>query len=461
MFIGRKQELVQLNQMYESENFEFAIIYGRRRVGKSTLINEFSKNKNSIYYMAIEASLESNLKSLSKMITDHLMPGVPFPPFSDVEALLTFIDTYSKERLILTIDEYPYLAEAYPPLSSLIQRHIDETWKHGKLLLILCGSSMSFMEQQVLGYKSPLYGRRTAQFKIMPFRYTELKQFQWNYTNEELAQIYGITSGIGEYLHAIDPSKSVDENIIALYMNPNGRMFEEPTNLLKQELRDPKMYHSILEAIAGGASTLNEIASKAKENSAACAYHLKSLISLGIIKKETPIGLKEQTRKTIYSILDSSFLFWFRFVSPSVSMIMQNNGDIIYDCFVKPNLNEFMGTVFERMSLEYMEDRRTLETAPFIYQNIGRWWGSNPVKKREEEIDICAMNKNQLLIGECKWTTKPVDMRVVRNLIEQSGLFKQESKYYYLFSKNGFQEDVLQFQRDHANVFLICLNDFY
>lgn len=461
MFIGRKEELNKLNEMYNSDTFEFAVIYGRRRVGKSTLINEFCKDKKSIYYMAVEADLESNIRGLSKAVMNYFLPGVSIEAYKYLENLLDYIDTKSDEKVILAIDEYPYIAEAYPAFSSLLQKHIDEKWKNGKIMLILCGSSMSFMEHQVLGYKSPLYGRRSAQFKIMPFHYSEIKGFNWPYSDEELAQIYGITGGIGEYLHAIDPCKSVKENIIALYMMPNGRMFEEPMNLLKQELRDPKMYHAILDAIASGCSTLNEIAQKAGEDSASCTYHLKSLIELGIVRKEVPVGAKETSRKTIYSISDTAFIFWYRFVYPSISMIMQYAGDLLYDQFVHDQLNSFMGIVFERMCLEYMQDRRTLMNAPFFYQQIGRWWGSDPVSKRAEEIDICAMNQENLLIGECKWTSKEVSMQVLQDLIEQGTIFNQKNKFYYLFSKNGFHQAVLDYVSMHDECKLITLNDFY
>ncbi|MCR0410196.1 ATP-binding protein [[Clostridium] innocuum] len=461
MFIGRKQELNKLNDMYNSNTFEFAVIYGRRRVGKSTLINEFCKGKKSIYYMAVESDLNSNIRGLSNAVMKYYLPELSASFFSSIDSILDFIDTKVNEKIILAIDEYPYMAETYPAFSSLLQKHIDEKWKHSKLMLILCGSSMSFMENQVLGYRSPLYGRRTAQFKIQPFRYVEIKQFHWPYTNEELAQIYGITGGIGEYLHAIDPKKSVEENIISLFMTPSGRMFEEPLNLLKQELRDPKMYHAILDAIASGCSSLNEIAQRAGEDTSACSYHLKSLMSLGIVNKKIPIGVKETSRKTVYTIADTSFIFWYRFVYPSVSMIMQYNGDLIYQKFVKNNINDFMGTVFERMCQEYMQDRRTLKEAPFLYQNIGRWWGSNPSKKREEEIDLCAMNQDALLIGECKWTTKQVTIKVLHDLQERGKLFQQKHKFYYLFSKNGFHEDVMNYATAHEEVRLVALDDFY
>lgn len=170
MFVGRKKELKKLNTMYESEAFEMAVFYGRRRVGKTTLINEFCKNKKSIYFVGLESTEKENLKSFSKEVWKATQPGTEMPPFQDFGSLFEYVAGMAeKERIILVIDEYPYLAAAYPAVSSILQACIDHKMKNSKLFLILCGSSMSFMEHQVLGYKSPLYGRRTAQFKIMPF----------------------------------------------------------------------------------------------------------------------------------------------------------------------------------------------------------------------------------------------------------------------------------------------------
>lgn len=461
MFIGRKYELDKLNRLYDSDRFEFAVIYGRRRVGKSTLIKEFCKDKKSIYYMGMEAASQSNIDSLSAAIWDFEGRKLPAPSYGSYEALFDYIDTISDERIILAIDEYPYLAEDYPALSSLLQKHIDMKWNDSKLMLILCGSSMSFMENQVLGYKSPLYGRRTAQFRMEAFRYYELKEFGWNYTEEELALIYGITGGIAEYVSFINGNCSVKENILNMYLDQAGRMFEEPTNLMKQELREPRMYHTILGSIASGSSTLNEIAGKARESTASCSYHLNALQALDIVKKETPAGEKESSRKTIYRIKDSAFRFWYRFVFPYQTFIVNENGEYVYENFVKPFLSSFMGTVFEDMCLSYLMHPNTLQKIPFPYSVAGRWWGNNPSEKRQEEIDICALGADAVLLCECKWRNEPVKLPVLENLQRQGGLFPQNQKYFWLFSKSNFSDSVKEANRLCSDIRCITLAEMY
>lgn len=456
MFIGRKYEMEKLNALYNSDRFEFAVIYGRRRVGKSTLIKEFCKDKKSIYYMGMEAASQSNIDSFSAAIWDFEGRSLPAPSFATYEALFDYIDTICDERIVLAIDEYPYLAEDYPALSSLLQKHIDLKWKDSKLVLILCGSSMSFMENQVLGYKSPLYGRRTAQFRLEAFRYYELKEFGWEYDAEELSLIYGITGGIAEYLSFIDGEKSIKENILNMYLEQSGRMFEEPRNLMKQELREPRMYHTILGSIAAGSSTLNEIAGKAKESTASCTYHLNALQALDIIRKETPAGEKESSRKTIYRIKDSAFKFWYRFVFPYQTFIVNGNGEYVYDNFIKPQLPVFMGSVFEDMCFSYLMHPSILEKTPFPYFAIGRWWGNNPKEKKQEEIDICAFGADAVMLCECKWRNETMKPAVLDNLYRRGSLFPQSEKYYRLFSKSGFSDSILE--QSHMNNQISCVS---
>ena len=255
-------------------------------------------------------------------------------------AALAYIDLLAGEhrRIVIAIDEYPYLAASYPTISSLVQKHIDECWKDSRLFLILCGSSMSFMEEQVLGYKSPLYGRRTAQFKIRPFTFWEAGEMLKDYSAQDRALLYGVTGGIPEYLSRIDGTKDVHENIIRLFFDESGRLFEEPINLMKQELREPMTYHSIISAIASGASRLNEIATKTGLESGGCSNQLSSLIALQIVKKEVPMTQNANSRSTLYSLEDSMYLFWYRFVRPNSSSIMCGVGRQIYETVVMPQM---------------------------------------------------------------------------------------------------------------------------
>lgn len=463
-FVGRDREIKKLNILYQDEGFQFVVIYGRRRVGKTMLINEFLKGKHSAYYMAVEGTAKENLTGISKALLTEGTSDFYMPEFSDFESLLLYIDhlcknSDSQERLVIAIDEFPYLAASYPAISSMLQSHIDQCWKNSNLFLILCGSSMSFMEEQVLGYKSPLYGRRTAQFKLRPFSYFEAREMLSEFSTEEQAVLYGVTGGIPEYLSRIRSNQSIDDNIKELFFDESGRLFDEPGNLLKEELQDPSSYHSIITAIAGGASRLNEIATKTGLASSGCSAQIQSLITLGIIKKETPLTEGIKSRKTLYTLEDFMFLFWYRFVRPNLSGIMRGIGDTIYDVSVKPQISHFMGYIFEEICKQYLYLPQIYMKLPFPAGEFGRWWGNNPKKKRQEEIDLMAENGTEAIFGECKWRNEPADVDILETLQERSGLFHYQKQSYMIFSKSGFTKKLKQCAKEEENVRLVSFED--
>ncbi|MCC8167767.1 MAG: ATP-binding protein [Clostridiales bacterium] len=462
MFVGRERELNKLNKMYQSDSFEFAVIYGRRRVGKTTLIRQFMEDKKGYYYMSIEGARKENLAGLSRVFLSANNNFKGTFEFGDYEAMLNYVDTLadSGERIIVTIDEYPYLAASYPAVSSMLQSHIDNRWKESRLFLILCGSSMSFMEEQVLGYKSPLYGRRTAQFKILPFTFFEARQMLEDYERTDQAVLYGVTGGIPEYLSHVNSDISVDENIMQLFFDESGRLFEEPLNLMKQELKEPMTYHSIISAIAGGASRLNEIATKTGLETGGCSNQLSSLISLGIIKKEVPITEPETSRRTIYHLADSMYLFWYRFVRPNTSAIIRGVGQQIYMSLVQPQLNDFMGSVFEEICCQYLFREDIYVNLPFPAGRIGRWWGNNPRTRSQEEIDLMAVGDNKVLFGECKWRNEKTDASVAKRLLERGEIFSYRQKVYYIFSKSGFSQEAVDFAKESENMVLVGFDEF-
>ncbi len=465
MFVGRKRELDKLNTLYAGDSFEFAVVYGRRRVGKTTLIREFLKDKESVYYMAVEGTKKENLRGLSAAFLMQGKNNAPaaesYVEFRDYEAALAYIDLLAGEhrRIVIAIDEYPYLAASYPTISSLVQKHIDECWKDSRLFLILCGSSMSFMEEQVLGYKSPLYGRRTAQFKIRPFTFWEAGEMLKDYSAQDRALLYGVTGGIPEYLSRIDGTKDVHENIIRLFFDESGRLFEEPINLMKQELREPMTYHSIISAIASGASRLNEIATKTGLESGGCSNQLSSLIALQIVKKEVPMTQKANSRSTLYSLEDSMYLFWYRFVRPNSSSIMCGVGRQIYETVVMPQNDDFMGRIFETICRQYLFLPEIYGKLPFPIGQIGRWWGNNARARRQEEIDLMAISGETVLFGECKWRNEKIGRQVVERLLERGELFQYPEKYYYIFSKTGFKEETTQYCSEKERVYLISFEE--
>lgn len=451
MFVGRERELKKLQSLYNGNQFQFVVFYGRRRVGKTTLINEFIKDKEAVYYMAIEGTKKENLAGLSRVLL-NAGSKAGSPEFPDFNNLLLYIDSLCarQKRLVLVIDEFPYLAASCPAISSMLQSHIDHCWKDSGLFLILCGSSMSFMEEQVLGYKSPLYGRRTAQFKIHPFTFFEACHLLSGFSQEEQAVIYGITGGVPEYLSRIEPDKSLDDNIIDLFFDESGRLFEEPVNLLKQELKEPATYHSIISAIAGGASRLNDISTKVGMETSGCSNQLSSLISLGMIRKEVPITENATSRKTLYRLEDSMLLFWYRFVRPNLSGITRGVGEAIYKTIVQPQINDFMGKIFENICLQYLFHPKVYGSLSFAVGNAGPWWGNNPKKKCREEIDMMAVQNTSAIFGECKWRNIPIDMEVVTTLMDRSELFQYSEKYYMLFSKTGFTQAVIDYAKGRS-----------
>lgn len=459
MFVGRKRELKKLNEMYARSSFEMAVFYGRRRVGKTTLINEFCKNKKTIYFVGLESTEKENLRSFSKEVWKIAEPNGDMPPFQNFEVLFEYVAKLAEEeRIILVIDEYPYLAAAYPAVSSVLQACIDRKMKNGHLFLILCGSSMSFMEHQVLGYKSPLYGRRTSQFKIVPFDFWDARQMLPDFSPEEQAILYGVCGGIPEYLSHIDIRKGIDENLKDLFFDTSGRLFEETSNLLKQELRDPSSYNAVLTAIAGGHSKLNDIATAVGLTTSACSNLLVSLMELGLVQKEYPITEKTG-RKTIYSFSDQMFRFSFRFVKPNISVISAGYGEQLYDSQIKTQIPDFMGTVFEIMCKDWFFHQLGKGTLPFFFSDIGRWWGGNPVTRKQEEIDLAAISDHQIILAECKWRNEVADETVLRKLQEKSILFSYRNKYLYIFSKSGFDDKCQRIMNEAENIRLISFEN--
>lgn len=453
MFYGRNTELSKLEEMYSSDKFEFAVIYGRRRVGKTTLIREFIKGKKALFFAASEGTASNNLVSLSRCIGGKSAA----PVFTDYETALSSVFENSKnKRLIFVIDEFPYLAGAYRGISSLLQILIDHNKDDSKLMLILCGSSMSFMENQVLGYQSPIYGRRTAQFKILPFTFFESLPFFENYEPTDKAVLYGVTGGVPEYLSKINSQRGVRENIIGLFLTPSGHFFEEPSNLIKQELREPSTYNVIIEAIASGASRLNEIATKCKLESNKCAKYLASLISLGLISREYPFGEKAGKR-SIYKLEDFMFRFWYRFVFPNISAITAGIGAAVYDNEVEGQINAYMGFIFEEICKQWFFELAKINALPFFVGNLGRWWGTNSETKRQEEIDIMATKNDEALFAECKWKNAGVDIDVLHNLRRKSEMFGYKNIHLYILAKKDFSENLFCFAYEHNAATLFTL----
>lgn len=459
MFIGREQELKTLDTLYHSGKFEFAVIYGRRRVGKTELIKKFIAHKQAIYFAGIESNAKQNLENLSKSIAEYVSGVQADLSFSSFQSAFEYVfQLAEKEQVILAVDEYPYVARSSKSLASTLQLLIDKYKDTSKLLLILCGSSMSYMEDHVLAYKAPLYGRRTAQLKILPFDFEETCQCFSHLSHEDKAIIYGIAGGTPQYLLQMNDAMSVEDNIKNTYLNPMSFLYEEPINLLKQEVREPAIYTAIISAIAGGASRMTEISGKVGEDTNVCTVYLKNLINLGIVKKETPYGEKS-SRKSIYAIEDNMFRFWYRFIPEYNSIIARGASDLVYKR-IEPFLSDYMGKVFEEICKQYLWKQLLSGNCPIEFSSLGRWWGTDPTTKQQTEIDIMGeQDKNTALFGECKWTNEKIDLNVLETLIRRSHLFPYTTVRYYLFAKTGFTKGCMEKAAEMRNVTLVSFTD--
>ncbi len=462
MFYCREEELQTMNRRYQKGRFECIVIYGRRRVGKTALINEFCKDKPTVFFSALNASSQENLEALSKAIYMYKnSDSTSAPVYRSYEDALDEITAMLKEqRLVFVIDEYPYLAKAEKSFSSRLQHIIDHQWQNGQLYLILCGSSMSFMEYQVLGYESPLYGRRTAQFKIQALTYQEMTKFHPELSTQDQALLYGVTGGIPHYINKLDVEGDLDEALLENLFNTSSYLFEEPENLLKQELREPAIYNSVITAIAGGASRLNEISTKIGLESGICTKYLKVLLELGILKKETPITEKPG-KKTIYMIEDNFFRFWYRFVPGNMAVISTGRMGQVYEQAVKKYYPDYMGLVFEKMCQEYL--MRYAQNLPILLANVGQWWGTDSKSRKEIQIDIVGVpiEGNEYVIGSCKYRNEKIGMDELELIRNYASVFRKDGIFhYYIFSKGGFTPALLEAEV-RGEVTLLTLDDLY
>ncbi|MBQ9860246.1 MAG: ATP-binding protein [Clostridia bacterium] len=459
MFIGRDKELKALNNLYNSGKFEFAVIYGRRRIGKTELIKQFIDDKNAIYFMGIESNAKLNLENLSKSILEYNSGISTETSFANFQVALEYVfQLAEKERIVLAVDEYPYVARSSKSLASTLQLLIDKYKDRSKLMIILCGSSMSYMEDHVLAYKAPLYGRRTAQLKLLPFTFEETCSYLRGMSDEDKALMYGAVGGTPQYLLQIDDQRSVEDNIKNTYLNPTSFLYEEPTNLLKQEVREPAIYNAIITAIATGASRMADISTKVGENTSVCTNYIKNLISLGIVQKETPYG-ERASRKTIYSISDNMFRFWYRFVLENNSIIARGADDLAYKK-IKPFFTDYMGKVFEDIAVQYLWKLLLTGQSPVEFTSLGRWWGNDPRTRSQTEIDIMGeQDKNTAFFAECKWTNEKVDLSVLETLVQRSELFAYKNVHLFLFAKSGFTKGCMDKAAELGNVNLITYAD--
>ena len=402
MFVGRKKELAALDQAHESSQSALIPIYGRRRVGKSELILRFLKDKLGLYFLGKKApaqlQIREFLQEAARVLEEPLLSSQPAENWSDV--FTTIGGRFPKDKkFILVFDEFQWTAEASVELLSVLQEFWDRHWKRsGKIMIILCGSYIGFMERAVLGRKSPLFGRRTAQILLRPFPYTEAAEFhpRWSLTNR--AMTYFVCGGIPMYLNFFNPAQSVEKNIEDNLLDEFSALFREPDFLLREELRDIQNYYAVLMAVAQGFSTNPKIAAHSGIPERSLHYYLQQLIGLGYIARKYPLTEGRPIARSVRYVLQDPLLrFWFKFVFPNLSFIQQMGPRRTLREIIRPQLPSFWGSCFENLCREALPRIYQQEGVSAAFE-VGEYWS------KEAQIDVVGLrDDNWTDLGECKW----------------------------------------------------------
>ena len=450
-FIGREEELGALQKLYDKKGFCMAVLFGRRRVGKTTLVNKFiEKNKcKSVSFVSTEMTESELLSRMGNDVLESLAPNLNGKiKFDSFDSIFDFMaEEAESRRIVFVIDEYPYLAKSCPYMNSLLQKYIDHKWKKSNLCFILLGSLVSFMRDDVLGSSAPLHGRANLEFKINPFDYKDTADFVPNYNTEEKAIVYGLTGGIAKYLEQFDSALPLDENIQTLFFSRNAFFSEEQIKtVITSERSNPVAYNSIIDAIANGKTKYNEIQSATGMSD--ISFCLKNLITTEIIeRRETP--------KPYYIIADSMINFYFRYVAPGASLINSGKGKIYYEQKVKQKLHEFMGCVFEKMAKDYILSNVGTKKIPCFVTDVVEYQNSVKIGKeiKSVEIDLLGLDgKKYVLAGECKFKSEKFGKEDLEIFQDKIDFLSASNLKAILFSLSGFTDYVAKNAKGYALV---------
>ncbi len=476
MFIGRESELNFLEGQYSGTGGQLVVLYGRRRVGKTETLRQFCNGKPHVFFSCRECSDKMQLKAFSeKMLREKIPAAAYITEFADWEkAFRSVADLpYGEQKRLLVIDEFPYMCKGNSAIPSTLQNLWDEFLKDENVMIVLCGSAMSFIEKDFLSEKNPLYGRATGIYKMTEMGFYDAIKFFPNYSDRDKVLVYSVLGGIPHYLKQFDSKLSLAENIRKNILTKGCALYSEVEFLLRQELRETPLYNSVIEAVALGNTKLNDISMKSLiDDTSKTSVYLKNLIELGIVQREYSVseGIKEKanTNRGLYRLTDNFFWFWYAFVFTNYSELETGDVDGVYKYSIEPSLHEFAAAVFEDICREYVRELQKADALPFRYSRIGRWWGKTTVRNKdsarqaESEIDILATSKNmdKYLVGECKFKNQP--FRYSEFLDTKAKLISQQDCsdfYYYLFSESGFDEKIVEVASSDSNITLCDLAD--
>ena len=463
MFIGRETELKFLNDKYETNGGQLIVLYGRRRVGKTETLREFCKDKPHVFFSCTQTTDRVQLRNFSSRLLKEDIPARNYiSEFESWEiafrAVLDF--PYGDKKKLLVIDEFPYMCRGNKSIPSILQNLWDSELRQSNVMIILCGSAMSFIEKELLAEKNPLYGRATGIYKMIEMGFYDAAKFFPDYSARDKVLAYAVLGGIPHYLRQWNPELSVGDNIKQNILTKGCILYSEVEFLLHQELRETPIYNSVIEAVAMGNTRLNDISQKSLvEDTSKTSVYLKNLIELGIVEREFSVDAKikehANTSRGTYRLTDNFFRFWYAFGFANYSQLEDGDVDGVYEYVVKPALHEFASFVFEDVCREFVRRKQKKNELPFRYTKMGRWFGKTTVRDNkkenglrvaETEIDMLCVDRNgeNYLVGECKFKEVPFSYSEYLDTLAKLTPLKDKAKFYYaLFSESGFDEKII------------------
>ena len=466
MFIGREAELKFLQNKYTEDGGQLIVLYGRRRVGKTETLREFCKDKPHIFFSCTQTTDRVQLRNFSsRMLKENIPARNYISEFADWEkAFRSVLDLpYGDQKKLLVIDEFPYMCRGNKSIPSILQNLWDAELRDSNIMIILCGSAMSFIEKELLAEKNPLYGRATGIYKMKEMGFYDAAKFFPNYSDRDKVLSYAVLGGIPHYLRQWNPKLSVEENIKRNILTKGCILYSEVDFLLHQELRETPIYNSIIEAVALGSTKLNDISQKSLvEDTSKTSVYLKNLIELGIVEREFSVDAKTKEQansgRGTYRLTDNFFRFWYAFGFANFSQLEDGDVDGVYEYVVKPALHEFASFAFEDICREFVREMQKKNELPFRYAKMGRWFGKTTVRDEkasgglrttETEIDLLAISQDatKYLVGECKFKGVPFSYAEYLDTLATLSPQKNHAEFYYaLFSESGFNSKIV----DHA-----------
>ena len=460
-FVDREAELQALEREYAREGSSFVVVYGRRRVGKTELISRFIRSRRSLYYLATEEPELQNLESFQSVAADFLqsdlLHAARISRWEDVFREIARACSPTDERAVIVIDEFQYLGRANPAYPSIFQRIWDTMLKDANVMLVLCGSLISLMRDQVLSEESPLYGRRTAQIRMRQIPFSHYREFLPGRSTRELVERYAVTGGVPKYIELFNDEKDVYSAISANALDRSGFLYDEPNFLLQREVPDVGTYFALIRAVAGGARRPSEISRSFGIRQTSLGKYLKTLIDLDVLERQVPVteGNPDKSKKSFYRIKDNFLQFWFRFVLPNLSYLETGRTAAVEKRIREHFIDGHVAYVYEDVCRERLWGLADSGELGFVPERVGRWWSGS------DEIDVVGLSASEgrAVWGECKFWKDPVGANVLRALEEKAARVPWErdrrTDAFALFSASGFTDELREIAGARDDVVLV------